>query len=516
MSVPLFDDGKRRYDEEVPQVDGTVIKQSETDDDPRLGISDVMFERDVVTDLLAGAPGGHSIEQTLGLGLDGAAIDTAPDHDGVGDDDLLAGRSIDSPLAMARDGLFGDTGAASTGAPPDTSTGSADPTNNMDLVAGTDGGTAGGTDDKSYYEQLKDWGAKKLQGDTDAAPDAGTVRPPGDTPIPTPKAPTTIPPFNPSGGWMTNPDADTGGTGGTATDADIERAIAKQGGGDTRVVDGSTRGPVITGDSPTTRPIDLVRDPVDDDQGSGSVKVTGSDPGHLPQDEIIHTVNPGDGLLPPALEPRPGPGGEPGTGGDVLGMGSESSAATATDAGSASGVINIGTGSTGGINTVEGDGGGVAGTPPTDVLGLASESFAMMGGDDDDLDELEVQRVDMAAAGPGTQTEDEIYIGATSAPVEPGAAGSNGGSAGGDPAAQPSVAAPLPTATVAGVVAPMIEFEPIQAGPEPDALTVTIDASTDLQSTFDNVFESVFESALTPLPDDAEARLDEPASDDGF
>lgn len=506
MSVPLFDDGKRRYDEELPQADGTVIKQSETDDDPRLGISDVMFERDVVTDLLACAPGGHSIEQTLGLGLDGAAIDTAPDHDGVGDDDLLAGRSIDSPLAMARDGLFGDTGAASTGAPPDTSTGSADPTNNMDLVAGTDGGTTA----QKVWDYI--WGPPP-------PPPPPPVRPEGQTPIP--KQPTEVPKnFNPSGGYMTNPDADTGGTGGTATDADIERAIAKQGGGDTRVVEGSTRGPVITGDSPTTRPIDLVRDPVDDDQGSGSVKVTGSDPGHLPQDEIIHTVNPGDGLLPPALEPRPGPGGEPGAGGDVLGMGSESSAATATDAGSDSGVINLGTGSTGGIHAVEGaDGGagaGAAGTPPTDVLGLASESSAMMG-DDDDLDELEVQRVDMAAAHPGTQTEDEVYIGATSAPVEPGGAGSNGGSAGGDPAAQPSVAVPLPMATVAGSITPAIEFEPIQAGPEPDALTVTIDASTDLQSTFDNVFESVFESALTPLPDDAaEARLDEPASDEGF
>jgi hypothetical protein len=90
----------------------------------------------------------------------------------------------------------------------------------------------------------------------------------------------------------------------------------------------------------------------------------------------------------------------------------------------------------------------------------------MMAGDDDDLEELEVQRADMAAAGPGTQTEDEIYIGATSAPVDPTGGDSNGGSAGSDvPAPADDVSTSesgpvlLPVAMVGDVIAPILEFE---------------------------------------------------------
>ncbi len=495
MSEELTDDTKRLYDESLPRVDASVVKQTDLTDDRRPGVTDVMFERETVIDVLSGLPDGQSIDQTLGLGLDGAAIDTARNHYGIGDDDLLAGRSIDSPLAMARDSLFGIAEDTSNDAPPDIATGSANPTRNMDLVSGKDGGT----DDKDLVDTVVDTINDWFSGGTTEPPnppDAGTVRPEGDTAVPKPK-PKAQPRPGSEDDYMTNPDADTGGRGGTATDADIERAIAKQG-ADTDFVEGFARGPVITGDSPMTRPIDLVKDPVDDDKGSGFVTVVGSDPGPLPQDEISRTVNPGDGLPTPTTPP-PGSGGQPGTGGDDIGMSSVSSAAIVAGAGA--GVINIGTGST-------------ASAPPTGDDGLASESFAMMGGDDDDLDELEVQRADMAAAGPGTQTEDEIYIGATSAPVEPAGNDSTGGSGSGQ-AVQPSSAALLPTATVAGVFTPAIEFEPVQslAAPEPDALTVTIDASIHMQETLD----SAFDSAFTPLPEDAaEAQRDEPSVDDGF
>lgn len=224
-------------------------------------------------------------------------------------------------------------------------------------------------------------------------------------------------------------------------------------------MEGFAGGPVITDDSPPMRPGDLLRDPVDDDQGIGVVTVVGSNPGPLPQDEISHTVNPGDGLPTPTTPP-PGPGGPSGTGGDNIGMGSVSSAATW--AGADAGVFNVG-----------------SSTPPTDPAGFASERIAMTGGDDDDLDELDVQRHTLNAGGSGTQTEDEIYIGSTSEPFQAFAARGR------------------------------------------DALTVAVDASIEVQDTLDSAFDSELDSEFVnpfaSLPDDAGGpHHDEPSFDDGF
>lgn len=450
MPEELTEQSKTLKEESLPTADDSVIEPTDPSDVFRRGVSDVMFERDTVIDVLSGLPDGHSIDQTLGVGLDGAPIDTARNHFGIGDDDLLAGRSINSPLGMTGDSLIDTSADTNNEAPPDIATGSSNPIHNMGLVSGEDGGT----DDKGLVDTVVDTVNDWFSGKTTEPADAGTVRPEGDTPVPKPKPKGPVRPGS-EDDYMTNPDADTGGT---ATDADIERAIVKQG-ADTDFVEGFAGGPVITGDSPPTRPIDLVRDPVDDDQGSGVVTVVGSDPGTLPQDEISHTVNPNDGLPTPTAPP-PGSGGPSGTGGDDIGMGSLSSAATG--AGADAGVINIG-----------------RSTPPTDLAGFASEGIAMTGGDDDDLDELDVQRHTINAGGSGTQTEDEIYIGSAS--------------------------------------------EPVQAfgAPGRDALTVAIDASIEVQDSFDSVFDSELDSEFVnpfaPPPDDAgEAHHDEPSFDDGF
>jgi hypothetical protein len=308
MSEELNDGSKRRYDEKLHRVDESVVKQIDTTDDQRPGVTDVMFERDTVIDVLSGLPAGHSIDQTLGLGLDGAPISTARNHFGVGDDDLLTGRSTDSPESMARENLFGDS---KNDGPPGMQTGSANPTRNMDLVSGEDGGTKGPID--TVVDAVKDL----FKDPPPPPPPPPVVRPEGDTPVPKPKA-GTMP--QPGTGWMTNPDADTGGTGGTVTEDDVQQAIAKQG-FDTDFVEGFGRGPAVTSDSPTKRPIDLVRDPVDDDQTGVAVTVVSSDLDHVPQDEISHTVNPDDGLGGLTLTPTAPPSGSgDGDGAFTIGM----------------------------------------------------------------------------------------------------------------------------------------------------------------------------------------------------
>ena len=208
---------------------------------------------------------------------------------------------------------------------------------------------------------------------------------------------------------MVNPDADgTGVDGVLLTDGSVERAIAVAGGA-TDFVEGYGGGPQIEGDAPPSKWIDLVTDPGPDDPTAGTFGAT--DTVTLPQQMISKPVNPLDDVLG---GPPPPPGGG-GAGGGGTGRASGFSAATAADASTSpsggvsggTGVTNIGDGSSGGgIHTLVGD----------DDAGRSSQNSAMMAGDDDDLEGVEVQRADMAASGWGTQTEDEVYIGATSAP----------------------------------------------------------------------------------------------------
>ncbi len=443
--------------------------------DPRAAIDQINLERETVVDVLGGLPDGHTLDQTLGTGLDGQLLGKSTDHYGNADaEGLLAGRGMDpnSPLNMGRESFTGNNPAESAeGRNPTTDT------------LGREAGSGVG-------------GEQKSEGGIPTAPPSGTelsFRAPnmslvsdsadGGTPAPDPHAPPKTAEEKvkerdsnkenrdydkwkkEQSGKTVNPDADTGG-GGVVTEDQIERAIVLQG-TDTDFVPGA--GTQIDADSPPKRPIDLVTDGGEEDPGAGENDGTVTPP----DQQISRPVNPQDGLPGGGLPPGSGTGNGGGDGGDNTGRDGFSSAATAaTGTGSpgfGSGVTNIGGGAAGGIQTVAGDDTGATAT--TDSSGRASQSYAMMAGDDDDLEELEVQRADMAAAGPGTQTEDEIYIGATSAPVDPTGGDSNGGSAGSDvpapadPAALDHVSTSesgsvsLPVAMVGDVIAPILEFE---------------------------------------------------------
>jgi hypothetical protein len=301
------------------------------------------------------------------------------------------------------------------------------------------------------------------------------------------------------------------------SDGSVERAIAVAGGA-TDFVEGYGGGPQIEGDAPPKRAIDLVTDGGADDPTEGTVGTDGTV--RPPGQEISHPLNPQEDLLG-GLSPTAGPGGNTGggDGADNSGRVGVSNAATATDAtdatptatGSDSGVTNIGVGSSGGgINTVVGSGDDVTGAGPDDS-GRASQSSAMMAGDDDDLEELDVQRADKALAGPGTQTEDEVYIGATSAPVDPTGVGADAGSMGtasADPSeavASPSEAPPMVVATVAEVIVPVLELElddpvPVPVDPVADAMVMDV-APFEAQATPFTVLDDEVDLSI---PDEAD------------
>jgi Bacterial TSP3 repeat len=446
-------------------------------DDPRAGVDGVLLERETIVDVLGSVPAGHSLDQTLGTGLDGNPIGKSSINLGFSaGDQLLEGRATDpnSPLNMDRDPLAGNTPSKPTdGQGSSEGTLSSPPPGaelnfnapNMGLVSDT---ADGGTPSTTALDDVINWLIEPA-----VVPDAGTVRPPGDTKVVVPKVDAPAESASErqlrmqTERWKkkgtTDPDADTGGIG-VITEDQIERAIVVQG-ADIDFVEGA--GTHIEGDAPPKRPLDLVTDPGDEDPGAGQTG-TGTGTGTVapPGQEISKPINPQDGL---PGSPTPGSGTGTGDGGDNTGRDgifSYATAATQTDLpGSGSGVTNIGDSSTGGIQSVAGD--DTETTPPTDSsatdsTGRASQSSAMMAGDDDDLEELEVQRADMAAAGPGTQTEDEIYIGATSAPVSPtggDSSGGSGGSAAPAPVDDASLPVSMPVATVAGIITPILELE---------------------------------------------------------
>ena len=235
-----------------------------------------------------------------------------------------------------------------TGPPPGvTPATTSNPAHNMGLVSGEDGGT-----ETSLVDDVIDW---LLTPST--PPDAGVVRPDGDTKVVVPKE--AAPPLSAYERqqqaelkkWQKkqNVDPDADGGGGAPTEDDLARAIAVHG-ADTDFVEG--HGTHIDGSTPPKRAIDLVTDGGDEDPGAGDSTTTVTPPGQ----QISRPVNPQDGL-PGSAPPGSGTGGGAvrsgggGGGGDGDGLHGGSAAATAATAdtpSSSSGVINIGSGSSGG------------------------------------------------------------------------------------------------------------------------------------------------------------------------
>ena len=516
------------------------VDPSRDPSDPRGDLNDISLERETVLDLTGAIPAGHSLDQALPTGLDGNPVHSGPNHYGVGTDQLLDGRG-DNPLGdisrdptqggvrpaapgagrdAAKDTLGRDSGPAvkgeasfggnnySTPPPGEAPSGSADPDHNPDLVSGK-GDTP--ISDAVYKNAVKVGESIK---DVSSIPGAvyqglkegilgkesGPIGRDEDYPVPPP------PPAPPKDKTYDDPDA----AGGTVvpTEEQIAHAVAAHGGA-TDVVQGYGGGPQIEGDAPPKRAGDLVTDPGDGDSADVSTSISTSTV-MPPGQEISHTLNPDAGFGSDR-----GPSVGPGTGGgdDIAGF---SSAATASEApvaapGDASGGISlVGSGSSGGgIQTIDGDVTGMGSAPSASGSGTVSQSSAMMAGDDDDLDELEVERVDMAAAGPGTQTEDEVNIGGLSAPVDaPPTAESPLGSDAAAPAAD--------TASI-GVVEVGQVLAPVQDQPVVEAAPVPLDPVADAMTTVDAVaFEAPAETFSGLDVNDDLAIPDEVDLDDGF
>lgn len=396
--------------------------------------------------------------------------------------------------------------------PGEGQSGSADPGNNPDLVSqNSTAGELAGLIRNPFAEAApktpQNTRERMLQA-TGQSADGGTPPPP------------TLPQYNKK---YEDPDA----AGGTVvpTQDEIEAAIVRND-GVTDFVEGYGGGTQIEGDTPPIRPGDLVTDPGDEDPGVVDASFVPTTP---PGGEISKPVNPLDGI---------GPVRDPSSGAPLGGLGGESdphqlqgtsSAATAAESSTtASGISAVGSGDaesgagdgihslvspdtltpdiTGSITGNIADGRpftetsgvgdlsmppigrgdadqditGVSTGEPIDLVITGPRTVASTGGDDDDLDELCVQRQTnpdsedgevelldgrlrdvtgaqpvlqpsgqpdvivggdhVASEGPGTQTEDEVYVGM----VDPDGGGSDGdGSAFGVPTAVATVGAPI-------------------------------------------------------------------------
>ncbi len=447
-----------------------------------------------------------------------------------------------------------DSGGVRGDPPPDLGqSGSADPGNNPDLISQNSTPAqleglvqnpfGGGTTPKK--EDPKE---KYMRESGKGGTDGGT---------------TTLPEYKPK--QYEDPDA----AGGTVvlTPEDIEAAIVRND-GVTDFVEGYGGGPQIEGDTPPIRPGDLVTDPGDEDPGVVDPSFVPTTP---PGGEISKPVNPLDGI---------GPVRDPSAGAPLGGLGGESdphqlqgisSAATAADSsttvtgisavgsgdaesgagdgihslaspdaltpdisgsitgniadgrpfGETSGVRDLSLPPTGG-GDAEQDITGVSAGEPIDLVITGPRTVASTGGDDDDLEELCVQRqtnpdsedgevelVDgrlrdvtvaqpilqpsgqpdvvggdqVASEGPGTQTEDEVYVGM----VDPDGGGSAGeGSAFGGLTAVATVSAPVVAVQIA---------EPITAPLDP---VTELIAAPPMQ--FSEPEDSFAASALEPEP----------------
>ncbi len=503
--------------------------------DPQGDLAPASLDGQVVVDVASAAPAGFSDAQPLGTGLDGKPIQTDPNHLGVGNDTPLAGRAdsnsvtdvqrdptLTGPSTTPSDGrdplteTMGRTpGPSATtepavrgglgDAPPpgEPASGSADPDHNPELVSGyiSDLAVKAGSLAGGVARGLNIIAHDVLQAPKDFVTNFEMAATQPIEPPPPPPPPPADPPKT-----SVDPDA-PGAT--VVTSEDLARAVAVHGAA-TDVVQGFG-GTQIEGDAPPKQAIDFVRDPIEKDS---TLSVTTPTPSSTGQ-EISHTINP-DAGFDPGRAPSTGP---PASGGVDAGLyGSTSSAATAVDAatGSASdtGDISVvGASSTAeGIHTVVGDTAAVPDSAAGDA-GRASESSPMM-----------------AASGPGTQTEDEVYIGAPSTPPDgpndDGASGAAGGPSASDsllglaPSAvgQAEVAVTAPAFEVPSYVTSVDSGDTL-GGPIPD------DAATDAPP--DAGSETIDSAQIVPVDepaptftvlevDDGLAIPDQVDLDDGF
>jgi len=238
--------------------------------------------------------------------------------------------------------------------------GSADPDHNMGLLSEeADGGTK--KTPQEIYMEKSGWPKEQTAEEKVRARDSNAENRARDA-------------FNKpkDGGTYVDPDAG-GGDAGTPTEDEVAHAVAVHG-GNVDVIEGFT-GPQIEGDAPPRRAIDFVKDPIDQDS---SVAVDTPATVAPPGEEISHTINPNDGF-DPGRDPSPGPG----TGGDGDGSGYSSAAATAAEApagaagDTSTGVTNIGSGSNGGIQSV--DVTGLVSTPTAPPAAPIAEAFDVGG-----------------------------------------------------------------------------------------------------------------------------------------
>ena len=303
--------------------------------DPRAQIDEINLEREAIVDVLGGLPEGQSLDQTVGTGLDGQPIGRSGNHFGNADaEGLLAslGSDANSPLNVGGGALPGNnsTNTAPGGGKqgPDLNFRARD----MSQVSGTDGGTADPhAPPMTAEEKVKARDSNKENRDKENWEKEQAKKKEKEN-------------------ENVDPDADTGG--GVVTVEQVERAVVLQG-TDTDFVPGA--GIHIDDDAPPKRPIDLVTDGGDEDPGKGESGGTLMPPGS----QISKPVNDQDGLLSGGLRPNSGPATGGGEGNPNTGRDSFSSTATAaTNTGESSfgsGVTNIGTGSTSGIQSVAAD-----------------------------------------------------------------------------------------------------------------------------------------------------------------
>ncbi len=348
------------------------------DTDPRVGLDGIKLERETIVDVAGSTPEGHSLEQTLGTGLDGKPIGKSTNHYGNADaEGLLAGRGVDpnSPLNMQRDPLIANPAAKPAdgrNSTIDTLGREAGPSNSLNQQSDSGGNSTPppGADLSFRAPHTDQIGAEQLQ-PFDESKHKGPFVDPKEVPKETLKDYDAEPPS-----WVDKKVAEIkqvfgGGTGdgldnlgaagnkkkydtgeGDSLDVvsgdQIERVIAVQG-GDTDFVPGA--GTQIDESRPPKRPGDLVTDPGDEDPGAGESGGTVAPPGS----EISKPVNPNDGLLGGGLPAGWGNGSGGSGGGDTgdnTGRDGFSSAATAASNTDTSGVTNIGDGSTGGIQSI--------------------------------------------------------------------------------------------------------------------------------------------------------------------
>ena len=345
-----------------------VIDRTQLGDDPR---GDLLYRdpgRGAITDVKGTIPSGHSVEQSLGKGLDGKDIATGPRHYGNAQADALLSGHTDSqinPVDVQRDphiaGLspsadkghdpvkdtLGRTSGANTGndfkapahqdgpPPGQTPSGSADGTDGAlvgkeipqakNLTADQRGQTPA-AGDSTKKSDMKDF--DKAKEATTATPEKGLV----DTVTDGAKSL-----YN----WATkdvNPDADTGT--GTPTDADVKRAVTIHG-ATSQPVNGQGGATAIESSTPPKSPGDLVTNPSGDGD-SGTQAVTTATVVAPPHQDISHPVIPNTGVGT-GQDPHGGGGGQGGgNGGQGDGRASASYAATAASDATADAPANSG------------------------------------------------------------------------------------------------------------------------------------------------------------------------------